>query len=204
MTTKVDFKKTLKHLYKPSQKEFSIVEVPEMHFLMIDGQGDPNTSQAYKDAVGALYAVAYKIKFLSKKEGFDYVVPPLEGLWWTPEMADFSTDEKGAWHWTMMIMQPESITPELFEAGREAADEAKDLPALPKLRFDSYAEGLAAQILYVGSYADEAPTIARLHDFIREQGYERTGKHHEIYLSNPERVAPEKLKTVIRQPMRRA
>jgi hypothetical protein len=202
--SKIDFKKELAHLYRPSAKEFSVVQVPPMSFLMIDGHGDPNTAQEYSDAVEALYAVAYKLKFTSKKEqNFDYVVPPLEGLWWVEDMSQFSVGDKSSWDWTMMIMQPEQITQEMLDAAvTQVVD--KDLPALPKLRLEMYDEGLAVQIMYFGSYADEGPTIARMHDFIHNEGYERAGKHHEIYISDPRRVAPEKLKTVIRQPIRRA
>lgn len=202
---KVDLKKELKHLYQPSKAKFTIVDVPEMNFIMIDGHGDPNTSLDYQEVMNALYAVSYAIKFALKADPGtdDYVVMPLEGLWWVEEMAEFSMEEKGAWDWTMMILQPEWVTPEIVEAGKAEAARKKDLPALDRMRFAPYHEGLTAQILYVGPYAEEGPTIARLHDFIHEEGYELDGKHHEIYLSDPRRTAPEKLKTVIRQPMRK-
>jgi hypothetical protein len=201
---KIDFKKELKHLYRPSPKEFVVVDVPPMKFLMIDGHGDPNTAQEYQDAVEALYAVAYKLKFTSKKElGKDYVVPPLEGLWWAEDMEAFTAArDKSAWDWTMMIMQPEWITQEMVEEAVKQV-EKKGLPALSKLYLETYHEGLAVQILHIGSYDDEAPTIARMHAFIDENGYEPAGKHHEIYLSDPRKVAPEKLKTVLRQPVRK-
>jgi hypothetical protein len=203
--SKIDLKRELKALYKPPKSRFTVVNVPEMNYLMVDGHGDPNTSQEYEAAVEALYAVAYAVKFALKKnpETEDYVVPPLEGLWWVEEMAEFSIEEKGAWDWTMMILQPEWVTAEVVEQAREEAARKKELPALDKLRFAPYDEGLAAQILYVGPYADEGPTIAALHDFIHEQGGELQGKHHEIYLSDPRRTAPEKLKTVIRQPFQK-
>ena len=202
---KIDFKKELKHLYQPSAKKFEVVDVPPMNFLMIDGHGDPNTAQEYQDAVEALYAVAYALKFMSKKQkGMDYVVPPLEGLWWVENMEEFSTDDKSAWDWTMMVMQPESVTQEMFEAALEQVEKKKNLPALPKLRLETYHEGLAVQILHIGSYDDEGPTIAKMHqEFMPENGYEPAGKHHEIYLSDPRKVAPEKLKTVLRQPVRK-
>jgi hypothetical protein len=202
--SKIDFKKALKHLYRPSPKEFVVVDVPSMSFLMIDGHGDPNTAQEYQDAVEALYAVAYKLKFTSKKElGKDYVVPPLEGLWWAEDMEAFTAArDKSAWDWTMMIMQPEWITQEMVEEAVKQV-EKKGLPALSKLYLETYHEGLAVQILHIGSYDDEAPTIARMHAFIDENGYEPAGKHHEIYLSDPRKVAPEKLKTVLRQPVRK-
>ncbi|MFP4344367.1 MAG: GyrI-like domain-containing protein [Anaerolineales bacterium] len=204
--SKIDLKRELKALYKPPKDRFTIIEVPEMNYLMIDGHGDPNTSADYQAAVEALYAVAYAVKFALKDDPQteDYVVPPLEGLWWVEEMSEFSIEEKGAWDWTMMILQPEWVTAEVVEQALEEAARKKDLPALDKLRFAPYDEGLAAQILYIGPYADEGPTIAALHDFIREQGGELRGKHHEIYLSDPRRTAPEKLKTIIRQPFHKA
>jgi hypothetical protein len=204
--SKIDFKKELKHLYQPSAKTFEVVDVPPMNFLMIDGHGDPNTSQEYGEAIEALYGAAYKLKFASKKEaGKDYVVPPLEGLWWAGDMETFNSQrDKSAWDWTMMIMQPEWITLAMVEEAVAAVDKAKGLPALSKLRLGTYHEGLAVQILYVGSYDAEGPTITRMHAHAIEQGYELAGKHHEIYLSDPRRVAPEKLKTVIRQPIRSA
>jgi len=199
---KIDFKQELKQLYRPSAKKISVVDVPPMQLLMIDGQGDPNTAQAYTDAIETLYAVAYTLKFASKKQlARDYTVMPLEGLWWAEDMASFSIENKNAWLWTAMIMQPDWSNAAMVAAAKEAAGRKKDLPALPKLRFETFHEGLAAQILYIGPYADEAPTIARLHAHIAENGYRLAGKHHEIYLSDPRRAAPEKLKTVIRQPM---
>jgi len=201
--SKVDFKKELKHLYRPSTKKFEVVDVPEMQFLMVDGHGDPNTAQEYRDAIEALYAVAYALKFASKKElGRDYVVPPSEGLWWAEDMVAFMTSDKSAWDWTMMIMQPAWITPEMVAAAIEQTSKKKDLPALPRLRLETYHEGLAVQIMHIGPYDAEGPTIARMHAFIAENGYELAGKHHEIYLSDPRRTAPEKMKTVVRQPIR--
>ena len=202
---KVDLKKELKHLYNPPRKEFTVVDVPPMQYLMIDGHGDPNTVQAYEDAVEALYAVAYKCKSASKKAlGRDYVVPPLEGLWWAEDMGTFtSRRDKSAWDWTMMIMQPEWITQEQIERAIQQVHDAKGLPALSKLRLETYHEGLSVQILHVGSYDDEGPVLARLHqEFLPQNGYVETGKHHEIYLSDPRKVAPEKLRTILRQPVR--
>jgi hypothetical protein len=204
--SKIDFKKELKHLYRPSSREFVVVDVAPMNFLMIDGHGDPNTAQEYQDAVEALYAVAYKLKFTSKKElGKDYVVPPLEGLWWAEDMEAFTAArDKSAWDWTMMIMQPEWITQEMVEEAVKQVEKKKGLPALSKLRLETYYEGLAVQILHIGSYDDEGPTIAKMHHkFMPENGYEPAGKHHEIYLSDPRKVAPEKLKTVLWQPVRK-
>lgn len=204
---KIDLKKTLKHLYQPGRREFELVEVPEMQFLMVDGAGDPNSAQAYQDALQALYATAYKLKFASKKElEKDYVVPPLEGLWWAEDMDAFTSMlNKNAWSWTMMIMTPEWITAEMVRAvvGRMAED--KDPPAdLGKVRLDRYREGLVAQIMHIGPYAEEGPTLARLHhEWMPANGLDFNGKHHEIYLSDPRRTAPEKMKTVLRQPVRK-
>jgi len=203
--TKIDFKKELKHLYQPASKKFEVVDVPSMNFLMIDGQGDPNTAQEYQDALEALYGVAYKLKFISKKALVkDYVVPPLEGLWWAEDMEQFTTGgDKNAWQWTMMIMQPEWVTQEMFVNALDQVKKTKNPTALSKLRLERYHEGLAVQIMHIGSYDNEGPTLGRMHhEFIPGHGYEMNGKHHEIYLSDPRKVAPEKLKTVLRQPVK--
>jgi hypothetical protein len=204
---KVDFRKQLRHLYNPSAKDVEVVSIPEMQFLMVDGTGNPNTSQEYQEVLEALYGVAYALKFLIKKElALDYTVMPLEGLWWTPDMREFSVEHKESWLWTMMIMQPEEVVVTLFERARAQVQSKKPSTALAKLRLAKFNEGLSAQIMHLGPYAAEAPTIARLHAYIREQGYTFDGtvqKHHEIYLSDPRRAAPEKMKTVIRQPMQR-
>ena len=200
--SKIDLRKDLKHLYNPSRKDVTVVDVPPMSFLMIDGQGDPNTSPAYQQAMEALYATSYALKFALKPQGVDYVVMPPEGLWWTDDMARLDLEAKGRWQWTVMIMQPKWVTADLVERVRQEVARKKDLPALPRMRFETYHEGLSVQIMYVGAYADEGPTIARLHAFAEAQGYQLRGKHHEIYLSDPRRTLPEKLKTVIRQPIR--
>jgi len=202
--SKIDFKKQLKHLYNPGKKEFSVVDVPAMQFLMVDGRGNPNTAQAYKDAIEVLYGVAYKIKFTSKQNlEKDYTVPPLEGLWWADNMDAFHNEPNyDQWIWTMMIMQPDWITPALFDEACAIVKKKKDLAALPKLRLESYEEGLSAQILHIGPYTDEGPVLAKLHnEFMPANDYTFNGKHHEIYISDPRRVAPEKLKTVLRQPV---
>jgi hypothetical protein len=200
--TKRDVKKEYKQLYQPSATEFSVVEVPPMNFLMVDGHGDPNTSPVYQAALEALYSLAYTIKFALKPKGIDFVVGPPEGLWWMEDMREFSMETKDRWDWTMMIMQPDEVTQEVFEQAKIQVTKKKELPALPGLRLETYHEGLSVQILYYGAYADEGPTIARMHAFIHEQGFEMKGKHHEIYLGDPRRNPPEKLKTVIRQPIR--
>jgi hypothetical protein len=201
---KLDLKKTLKHLYEPSAKAFAVVEVPPMNFIMIDGHGNPNNSPEYVESLQALYSAAYTLKFNIKKElAVDYPVMASEGLWWTDDMREFSTARKDDWKWTMMIMQPEIVTLQLFTQAVEEAAKKKGQPALSRLHLEYFHEGLATQIMYFGSYADEGPTIARLHQSIEESGYVRFGKHHEIYLGDPRRTAPEKLRTVIRQPMRK-
>lgn len=202
--TKIDFKKTLKHLYNPPKK-FETVDVPEMQFVMVDGHGDPNTAQEYKNAVESLYAVAYKIKFQSKKDlEKDYTVPPLEGLWWAEDMETYLTREKSAWDWTMMILTPDWITAEFFDNAVAQVRKAKNPAALDKVRLEHYHEGLSVQIMHIGSYDDEGPVIAKMHsEFIPDNGFVENGKHHEIYLSDPRRVAPEKMKTVLRHPVRK-
>ncbi len=202
---KIDFKKTMKQLYAP-KKKFSLVDVPRMNYLMVDGHGDPNTAQAYKEAVAALYAIAYKIKFNSKKSmDQDYVVPPLEGLWWAEDMETFITRDKSEWEWTMMIMTPDWITPSTFAEAVEQVRQAKNPTALNNVRLEPYHEGLSVQIMHIGSYDDEAPVLAEMHTtFMPQNGLAANGKHHEIYLSDPRRIAPERLKTVLRQPVKRA
>jgi hypothetical protein len=200
---KVDLRKELKQLYNPSAKEVSVVDVPEMSFLMVDGEGDPNTSEWYGQSVEALYAVSYVLKFMVKKgdAGVDYAVMPLEGLWWADDMSRFSTSDKDAWKWTMMVMQPKFVTVKQFEEAKGQTEKKKgSLTALAGIRFEAFREGQAAQILHVGPFADEGPNIEKIHRFIEGLGHECTGKHHEIYLSDPRRTTPERLKTVIRQP----
>lgn len=200
---KIDFKKELKHLYGASSKDASLVDVPEMNFLMIDGAGDPNKAQAFKDAIEALYSVSYTLKFMVKKgkTAVDYGVMPLEGLWWADDMTVFSTGEKDRWKWTMIIMQPEHVTEKLFNEAVEEVKKKKNPLALSKVRFKGYHEGLSVQVMHIGPYSEEGPTIKRLHAFIKENGYDFRGKHHEIYLSDPRRSAPEKMKTIVRQPI---
>lgn len=200
--TRVDFTKELGHLYRPSARGIEIVDVPALQFLMIDGEGDPNTAPAFGQAVSALYSVAYTLKFMIRNgpPAFDYRVMPLEGLWWSPDGAAFVADRREAWHWTALIMQPEQVTVALFEEARVRAARKKELPALPLLRLETFHEGSAAQVLHRGPFANEAPVIAGLHEFIASQGHQLRGKHHEIYLTDVTRTAPEKLRTILRQP----
>lgn len=200
---KLDFKKELRQFYNPSKKEVTLVDVPPMNFVMVDGQGDPNTSQAFQEAMEALYGVAYTVKFALKHQGRgpDYTVMPLEGLWWTEAGEGFHQTNKDLWHWTVMIMQPEHITEVDIDQAIHTVQAKKNPPALKKLRFERYTEGLSVQIMYLGPYDEEGPTIERLHTFAEDRGYSLRGKHHEIYLSDPRRTKPERLRTILRQPV---
>lgn len=191
---KTDFRKTLDS-YQARHHAFRIVDVPPIQYLMVDGHGDPNTSQEYADAIAALYPIAYKLKFASKRDlDRDYVVMPLEGLWWADDMAAFtSIRDKSQWHWTLMIMQPEWIMPAMFDAAHDPGG---------GVRLETLVEGRCVQTLHIGSYDDEAEVLAELHDeFIPGAGLRMSGKHHEIYLSDARRVEPSKLRTILRQPV---
>lgn len=181
-----------------------LVHVPALAFLCIDGHGDPNTSPTYADAVQALYSMSYAAKFaIRKASGQNVKVSPLEGLWWADDLSTFLTGHKSDWDWTMLIRQPDLVTDDLVERLAAEVDAKKSLRAIHDLRLVTFEEGLAAQVLHVGPYAAEAPTIERLHAYIRDQGFVFDGrrhKHHEIYLGDPRRAAPEKLRTIIRQP----
>ena len=205
MPVKIDFKRKLKEYYQPNKNEVVNIEVPEMQFLMIDGIGSPGDSQEYMDALAVLYPVAFKTKFLSKSKGRDYVVPPLEGLWWADNMADFIEGKRDKWKWTMMIMQPDWITQDMINEAiaitKEKKPELSNL--LPKLRLEKYKEGKVAQIMHIGPYSEEGATVQKVHDFIMKEGGSFNGhdnKHHEIYLSDPRKANPATMKTVIRQP----
>lgn len=199
---KVDLKKELKHLYQPSAKEVVQVDVPTMNYLMVDGKGDPNTSQAYADAVAALFMVSYAVKFMAKKGtlAVDYGVMPLEGLWWVDDMSSFTTTDKSNWQWTMMIMQPSFITPGIIDSAIADVKKKKNPTAISKLRLEAFSEGRCAQILHIGPFSEEGPTVEKVHQFIDAKS-KRTGKHHEIYLSDIRKADPSKWKTIIRQPM---
>lgn len=198
---KIDLKSKLKTLYKPSTKEVAEVDVPAFNFLMVDGEGNPNTSRSYKEAVEALYSVSYTIKFALKREReIDYVVMPLEGLWWADDLTSFSRDEKERWKWTMMIMQPPEVSERMAKLAIASVQDKKGLPGLRKIRFEQFREGPCAQTMHIGPFSEEGPTIQRVHDYISSRSALR-GKHHEIYLSDIRKAAPEKWKTIIRQPM---
>jgi hypothetical protein len=202
--TTVDLRRELSELYSAKPVP-AFVDVPELPFLMIDGHGDPNTAPAYAEAVQALYSVVYTIRFALKRraDAVDARVMPLEGQWWAPDMATFSTDDKSQWNWTMMIVVPEQVTAQVVEDARAAAARKHPRASLDAVRLDRYAEGRCAQVLHVGPYSAEGPTVAALHAFIAEHGYVLVGKHHEIYLGDPRRGAPEKLRTIVRQSVAR-
>lgn len=203
---KSDIKRERKDLYAPTKKAFSIVDVPPMQFLMADGCGNPNSSQDYKDIIEALYTVSYGVKFASKKiTDKDYVVRPLEGLWWAEDWNDFSNGVKDRWQWTMMIGQPDWIDESQILETIAVQRKKKILPAIDSLRFETLYEGQCVQILHVGPYDDEGPTLQKLHkEFLPQHGLEATGKHHEIYLSDARKTPPDKLKTILRQPVQYA
>jgi hypothetical protein len=202
---KLDLKKQFKELYTPPSKNVVTVDVPKFNFLMIDGVGDPNSAQEYQDALAALYAVAYTLKFAIKKnEGIDYPVMALEGLWWAKDVEKLTMEQlmgrRDEWCWTMMIMQPDCVTRAHVKQAMADVAKKKDLASLAQIRFESFREGKCAQVTHIGPYSAEAPNIERLHAFVTESGHKLVGKHHEIYLGDPRRTKPEKLRTVLRQP----
>ena len=207
MKGKIDFKKEYKFLFSASAKEAQTVQVPEFKYLMIDGKGDPNTVPEFSAKIQALYGLAYTMKFMLKdgRQAIDFVVPPLAGLWCAEDITAFHQGRKNEFLWTLMIMQPDAVTPELLEKAKTKLAAKK--PAAPfagQVRLEVLHEGPAAQILHIGPYSAEGPTIARLHDFMKENGYTFNGRHHEIYLGDPRRSQPDKLKTIIRQPVKKA
>ena len=199
---KIDLKKDLKNLYQPSAKTVVQVEVPELRYLMVAGDADPTTSPPYVQAVEALFSVAYTAKFMVKKgpQALDHAVMPLEGLWWADDLAAFAANDRSQWKWTMMIAQPDFVADDVVQAALAQVREKKQLPGLDRLRLERFAEGLCAQVLHIGPFTEEGPTIERLHAFIGSVSSLR-GKHHEIYLSDIRRADPVKWKTIIRQPM---
>lgn len=201
---KIDFKKELIQLYNPSARQVEIVDVPKMNFLMYDGMGDPNTSPDFQVAVETLFGLAYTIKFMVKKSelDIDYGVLPLEGLWWHEDMRQFSVTDKSAWQWTLMIMQPDFIHPDFIQRGIEEFRYKKNPVGLDQIRFEAFEEGRSAQTMHIGPFSEEGPTVARVHQFITDNGFKNRGKHHEIYLSDIRKGEPSRWKTVIRQPMK--
>lgn len=199
-----DFKKVFKSLYQAPTQQVVEVDVPAFNFLMVDGQSDPNTTPAYAEAVEALFSVSYTAKFMLKRgpQALDYAVMPLEGLWWADDPHAFLSDDRSQWRWTMMIMQPPCVDDDVLHAAiAQVRAKKQSLPALAGLRIETFAEGRCAQTLHIGPFSAEGPTIQRVHDHITTHG-QLSGKHHEIYLSDIRRAAPEKWRTVIRQPMR--
>jgi hypothetical protein len=200
---KLDLKAARRALFTAPRDRFVAIEAAPAAYLMVDGHGDPNRVPEYRQAVESLYATAYALKFMGKAMGRDFVVAPLEGLWSAPDPTSFTARRKAEWDWTMMIMVPDDIDPPAFEAAR-ARSESKRGALSPTLRLETLAEGLCLQALHVGPYDDEGPLLARLHDEIMPAGgYRFAGPHHEIYLSDPRKTAPEKLRTLLRQPVRR-
>jgi hypothetical protein len=202
---KVDFKNELKELYRPKAGVFSLVKVPNLQYLMVDGQGDPNKVIEYQEAVASLFSVAYTLKFYSKKVlNRDYVVPPLEGLWWSDNYDDFRARRNDRWSWTMMIMVPDWLHKKEFKEAVSTVRDKKPDINLERLRLESLNEGLSVQIMHIGSYDDETPTLLKLHDeWLPANGLRETLKHHEIYIGDPRKTPAAKLKTVLRQPVRK-
>jgi hypothetical protein len=203
----LDLKKTYKHLYLPSAKAPELVEVPDLQFLMIDGAiepgKEPGNSPAFAEAFQAIYGAAYTLKFMLKKrkeDPVDYPVMALEGLWWV-EDGQFEISVKDNWSWRLMVMTPEVVTTDLFEAAREQLRQKRPSPGIDRLRLQHFAEGLCVQIMHIGPYAEEPRTVERMKAFAAEQGYALSGMHHEIYLGDPRRAQPEKLKTALRHPV---
>jgi hypothetical protein len=201
---KTDLKTERKDLYAPPLGRFTEVVVPAMTFLAIDGHGDPNTSEDYGNAVEALFAVSYAAKFISKREaGRDYVVAPLEGLWSAQDPTVFARGDKSQWSWTMLIRQPDWVSATMIDQAQTTA-EKKRLPAGRLVRCEVFEEGLSVQTLHVGRYDDEGPLVAELHDsYLPTHDLTPNGKHHEIYLNDPRKTEPAKLKVVLRQPVTR-
>ena len=204
--TRYDVKRELKQFYAPTNTDWALVDVPAQQFIAVDGRGDPNTSVDYARAVQALYAVAYTIKFTSKRTlRRDFVVAPLEGLWWSDRPEVFTTRAKDAWQWRMLISQPDWISDDLIDEAKQAAELAKNLPAIADVRRETLREGTSAQLLHVGPYDDEGPVLAKLHhEYLAANNLRMSGLHHEIYLGDPRRTEPAKLKTILRQPVQTA
>ena len=205
----IDYKKTEKELYLPKTTP-SVIDVPRMTFITVDGKGDPNTSDEYAMAVEMLYGLSYRIK-MSNKAILEYVVPPLEGLWSVDD--DFrgggtSISDKSKFIWIMMIRQPDFVTADVFEAAKAALAKKKPNLDISKAKLETITEGLCVQVMHIGSYDDEPATVAALDGFAIKNGYvldiNDIRRHHEIYISDPRKSAPEKLKTVLRHPIRKA
>lgn len=206
---KLDLRKLYKHLYQPSAKKVEVVDVPPFQFAMIDGQIEPGhapgDSPAFQQALEALYGISYTLKFASKlraENPVDYTVMALEGLWWE-KSDEFDITRPEGWRWTAMMMQPDHISEAMFQEGLEQLRKKKPNPALDRLRFGIFHEGVSVQIMHIGPYSEEPATVAKMDAFAKENGYAFRGRHHEIYIGDPRRAAPEKLKTVLRHPVER-
>lgn len=204
---KIDLRKEFKHLYAASARKIEVVRVPKLKFVMVEGAmaaGDtPEKSREFREALGAVYGVSFTLKFMSKlreRNPIDYGVTALEGLWWV-NSGDFDFTRKETWYWTLMMMQPRHITARMFREAVRQLQAKRPNPAIAQLRFESFREGLCVQTMHVGPYAKEPETIERMKAFAREKGYVYRGKHHEIYLGDPRRAKPEKLRTILRQPV---
>ena len=194
--------KEIQHLYFPTSREPLLVDVPEMNYLMVGGSGDPNTSQEFHDAVEALYGLAYTIKFGARSPGIRHApVMPLEGQFWTVRGKRMPPADRRDWRWTLMLRVPDLLGRDDFKAASRRLRERKNPAALGRVRLKRWKEGTAVETLYVGPYSGETTAIQALHEFARDNGYRLSGRHHEIYLSNPRRTRPERLKTVVRQPV---
>jgi hypothetical protein len=204
--TRYDVKRELRQCYAPKNTDWALVDVPAQQFIAVDGHGDPNTSADYARAIEALYAVAYTIKFTSKTAlGRDFVVGPLEGLWWSDRPEVFTTGAKDAWHWRMLVSQPDWITEDLIDEAKQAALAKKSLPTIADIRRETLHEGTSAHLLHIGPYDDEGPVLAKLHHtYLAANNLRMSGHHHEIYLSDPRRTEPARLKTILRQPVQTA
>ena len=204
MNSKLDLKKKYRELYSPPGKDPVVVDVPPLKYLMIDGINAEPESEGFQNGIQALFSVSYKTKFISKKQlGSDYVVMPLEGLWWADDMNDFTAGKKETWRWTLMILQPGFVTPGLIDSAIDASGGKAPEKSLEKLRLEELCEGLSAQIMHIGPYSEEHSNIMKIHEFIRSKNGSFEGtiqKHHEIYLSDFRKTPPERLKTVLRQP----
>ncbi len=206
MTDSIDYKKQWKEFYQPSAKQPVILTLPVMNYLMIDGSGNPNTTPLFQDAIATLYPLSYALRFeIKRTTGISYTVLPLEGLYWgTPQnQMVFSDEDKGKWSWTLMICQPDLVTKDLFEAQKIEVKKKKSPPLIDQVRFESLEENTVVQMMHIGPFDEEAKTVEKMNHFAFDQGYQLSGKHHEIYMNDFRKTAPEKLKTVLRHPIKK-
>lgn len=204
----LDFKKEYKSLFSPSAKEPEMVNVPAFKYIMVDGEGYPGTQESFGEKIAVLYGLAYTIRFALKKAVDDpliFKVPPFSGLYCADDPEAFlDENRKHEWKWTLAMMLPDRVTDEVLEEARAELIKKKNPPYANDVYFKIYEEGLCAQIMHIGPYSEEEPTIKKLHDFFMEKGYTFNGRHNEIYIGDPRKSKPEKLKTIIRQPVKKA